>query len=243
MTDHYRNHEDPQAIVPYAGGDGWDAVPESSVGLIRGRMVQYNLNTKEYLLDKQVVMNGRVLVAVGVETAWVRWKGKERPEYRITAPGQRHPGRDELSHFDESEWEIGIDGRPADPWRDSRYLYLIDPQSGEVFTFITATVGGRHAISNLKRQIAVVRSAHPGAVPVVRLDTEPWKTQYGMRSKPRFIVVDWRQGGMTQEPAKQIAAVAPERPKPAPQSAPNPAPPRTYYDQPTTTNTDDDLSF
>jgi hypothetical protein len=244
MNEDYRNHEDPQAIVPYAGSDGWDAVPETSFGLIRGRITLYNINTKDYLVDKQTVMNGRVLVVVGVVTAWVRWDDKKPREHRITAPGQRHPDRDELSHFNKELWEIGIDGKPLDPWRDTRYLYLIDPQTGEEFTFVTSIIRGHVAISELSRQIANARSAHPGAVPVVQLDSGPWQTQYGMQSRPCFTVVGWRQGSAPQrmqEPPKHIATIAPERP--APQSAPNLAPRRTYYDQPTTNNMDDDSSF
>jgi hypothetical protein len=48
---------------------------------------------------------------------------------------------------------------------------------------------------------------------------------------------------MTPEPAKQIAAIAPERAKPAPQSAPKPAARPTNYDQSTTDSMDDDPSF
>jgi hypothetical protein len=104
-----------------------------------------------------------------VITAWVKWRGQRPAEHRITGPGQPHPQREALGDLDESKWEYDemIDG-PRDPWRDTRYLYLIDPRTGADYRFVTDTIGGRRAIGDLKRQTQNIRSARPGAVTLQR---------------------------------------------------------------------------
>ncbi len=113
-------------------------------------------------------------------------------EHRITSAGQIHPGRDDLPDQDDSLWPLGLDGEPADPWRDTRYLYLVNPRTGADYTFITDSYGGRKGVGSLKSKIMNVRMAHPGALPVVKCTTAPFKTSYGMKKRPEFEVIDWR---------------------------------------------------
>lgn len=52
-----------------------------------------------------------------------------------------------------------------------------------------------------------MRTANPGAVPVVRLRVEKMKTAYGLKPRPSFLVVGWRQSASAPaEPLKQIKA-------------------------------------
>src|SRR5262249_2561515 len=135
------------------------------------------------------------LIVTGVTVAWVRWEDGLPAEHRITGPHQQHPERDELDHNNKSEWPIGFGNEPADPWRDSRYLYLLDPATAEDYTFVTETYGGRRAVGDLKNQIANVRCAHPGAIPLISLSSEMMPTKAGpSRPKPYFKVIDWRPG-------------------------------------------------
>jgi hypothetical protein len=108
--------------------------------------------------------------------------------------------------LDKSKWEIGLNGEPADPWVDSRYLYLANAHDGSEYTFVTSSAGGRKAVSDLKGQIANIRYSHPTAIPVVKLDVEKWKTRFGLKPKPLFRVVDWKRAGGGNETIKQIAA-------------------------------------
>ena len=45
---------------------------------------------------------------------------------------------------------------------------------------------------DLADQIARMRCAHPGAVPVVELGTAPMTTRYGRKTRPFFKVVGWK---------------------------------------------------
>ena len=106
------------------------------------------------------------------------------------------PDRDELSDPEGcGTWEIGPDGKPKDPWQNTRFVYFVDPVSAEVFTFSTSSWGGRQAVNDLAEQIQRVRYGKPGASPLVELHAEPWLTKFGRKSKPFFKVIDWRGGG------------------------------------------------
>jgi hypothetical protein len=143
------------------------------------------------------------LVAIGVTTVWVHWQkdvhGDGRPiEHRVTAAGQIHPDREDLGDLDAKAWSLGLDGKPADPWKDTRYLYLVNPRTGADYTFVTDSYGGRKGVGNLKTKIMNVRMAHAGAVPVIKASFAPFKTQYGMRKRPEFEVLNWRNAGSGQ---------------------------------------------
>jgi hypothetical protein len=178
-----------------AVADGFDTVPDESRGVIRGEIVRYL--DGHYVIGKTEPADGRELVVTGVTTAWVKWRGKEG-KHRITEPGQYHPERDELGDLDQSNWEIGLDDRPKDPWQDTRYLYLVDPRTGEEFTFITASAGGRKAVGDLASQIRNFRQGNPGAVPVARLESTTWKTKFGVKPRPSFKIIGWKRGRAEQ---------------------------------------------
>jgi hypothetical protein len=74
----------------------------------------------------------------------------------------------------------------------SSYLYLINPRTGADYTFVTDSYGGRKGVGRLKSKITNVRMGHPAAVPVVKCTTAPMKTQYGMKKRPEFEVIGWR---------------------------------------------------
>jgi hypothetical protein len=182
--------------------DGF-GVDEPNNSFIVGGMIKFN-NDHAYIVDKtQELTAGTRLVALSVTTAWTHWQ-EGKPEHHVTQPGQAHPCREDLPDQDKSLWEDGLDGNPADPWRDSRYLRLIDPRTGKNYTFVTDTKGGRAAIGELKSQITNVRRAHPGAVPVVELRWKMWKTKVGLRPRPVIEVVDWRGGGSNEEAPRAI---------------------------------------
>jgi hypothetical protein len=191
-------------------GDGFD-VPERGGGnLIIGKLLKFNSGA--YTADKtEPVPIGTTLAAVSVTTAWVHWADGRPTEHRITLPGQTHPERDDLPDQDEDQWEEGLNGEPADPWRDTRYLQLIDPRTGADFTFVSDSYGGRRAVGELKSQIANVRFAHPGAVPIVQLSTTTMKTNYGPKPRPQFKVVSWKGGGGKAEPAPAMTQIEHQR--------------------------------
>jgi hypothetical protein len=172
--------------------DGFSVAEKGGSNLIVGKMVKFTIDGK-YKVDKaDILPDNTILVAIDVTTAWVNWRGGKPIEHRITHPGQLHPDRADLPDQDQATWERGLNGEPADPLKDTRYLRLIDPRTGQDYTFVTDTYGGRKAVSDLKSQIANIRFAHPGAVPVVRLGSTMMPTSFGLKPRPEFKVIDWR---------------------------------------------------
>jgi len=179
------------AIIPAAADDGFGVVePATSSSLIRGKVLRFK--DDNYIADKtDIVELGTKLTAVAMTTCWVKWDAEGKAiETRVTASGETHPYRAALDSNDPKEWPDGLDGKPNDPWKDTRHVYLIGPQA-EQYTFVTATIGGLRAVAELKDQIALYRRVHPGACPVVELAVADMPTKFGPKSRPSFKVVGW----------------------------------------------------
>jgi hypothetical protein len=177
-------------VAKITADDGFGVPEKASSSSIIGTMVKFTDGQFIEGKDKPLPIGTR-LVAKATITAWVHWKDNKPVEHRITQTGQHHPDREELPDLDEAQWPPGLNGEPNDPWKDTRYLHLIDQQTGADYTFITDSIGGKRGVADLKNQIANVRSSHPGAVPVIALGSTPWKTKFGIRQRPQFHVVDW----------------------------------------------------
>jgi hypothetical protein len=93
----------------------------------------------------------------------------------------------------EGEWGTGLDGRPKPPWQRQTLLYLLDERDAGEYTFVTQSIGGNVAVRELKAKVRRMRMLKriEDYYPVVRLKSTPWKTQYGMRTRPDFEVIDW----------------------------------------------------
>lgn len=173
------------------------SVPErASPSYIVGQLLKFA--DGRYKVDKiQDLPPGGRYCAVNVATVWVRWADKKPAEHLITTPGQHHPERDELGDLDQSKWPMGLNGQPDDPWKDTRYVHLVNQKTGADYTFVTDSHGGRRAVGDLKSQIANIRNEHRQALPIIELGSVSWKTKFGSALRPAFHVVSWveRRGG------------------------------------------------
>jgi hypothetical protein len=182
--------------------DGFAVRENLSSSFIQGKLLKFV--DGRFVVDKTEELPANVtLVALNAITCWVHWENGKPIDHRVTKPGQAHPDRDELPDQDESQRPPGLNGEPEDVWKDTRYLHLIDPQTGADFTFVSDSHGGRRGVSNLKSQIYYVRMAHPAALPVVQLASAPMKTKFGLKKRPDFRVVAWR-GREQKGPVKVI---------------------------------------
>jgi hypothetical protein len=178
-----------------APDDGWDGTAaEAGERLMRGSLLKFS--DSRWFIGKEreavEVKEGRRLIAEANAAAWVKWQGGKPVDYRMRESGVRMPERAELGDNDRAGWEPGPDGSPRDPWQNTRFVYLIDPQTAEAFTFSTSSWGGRDCVINLADQIKRMRGKHPDAVPLVELGSAPMSTRFGRKSKPTLKVVGWR---------------------------------------------------
>ena len=195
------------------GEDGFD-VQERSGSFIIGGMIKYHDHV--YTLNKaEPVLPDTTLLVIRIITCWVRWWDQAPTEHRVTRSGQLHPQRDDLPDKDKALWQLGLDGKNgADPWKDSRYLHLINLQTGQDYTFVTDTYGGRMAVGELNSSIRNVRVAHPSAMPIIKFGDGTFKSrQFGLVPRPAFVIVEWHKG-LKEVPAQgdqQLLAPAKEQ--------------------------------
>jgi len=135
----------------------------------------------------------RLLVYMpGLKRGWVKWH-EQKPVRHIlglVAEGYKAPPRSELGDMDETDWPV-LNGRPIDPWQNTRYLPMLD-ESGEVYTFVTASNGGIQAIDSLVEQYSKRWRMKPDEIPIIEIHATSYDhKQYGETFKPQFKVTGW----------------------------------------------------
>jgi hypothetical protein len=125
----------------------------------------------------------------------IRFNGESTPPDQLMGllyDGFQMPDHSALGDLDPSKWEIGLDGRPQDPWRHFNYLVLQRGDTGEMFTYTAGSVTGRRAVGNLLRHYDRLQKTHPDMYPVVRLKVGGFNhrdERVGWVQTPVFAVV------------------------------------------------------
>jgi hypothetical protein len=102
------------------------------------------------------------------------------------------PPRETLGDLNESTWELGLDGKPADPWQHHVYAVLQDPATSALYTFDAASKTARRAVGVLLRHYDRQMRTHPDTYPVVRLKRSGFNhrdQRVGWVHVPAFAVV------------------------------------------------------
>ena len=183
-------------------------------GLV-GRMVKFGKEAKFVTSDddKEIPEDDEFVALCG-ETlvGWVKFNGEgEAPDRAmgLLYDGFALPPVGSLPDRDESKWEIGLDGQPADPWQHQMYLVLQHVETLELFTFVTSSKTGRRAVGNLLRHYDRMRKTHPDELPVVRLRTGGFQhkdARVGFVSVPVFVVCGRRPADSAAKPDTSTAA-------------------------------------
>jgi hypothetical protein len=184
MSDSHTELQKFQSHLP--ADDGWiDTAAEEAERLIKGTLLKFV--DWRFHAGKQatLVPEGTKLIALATLSCWQLWQDGKVVKSIIREPGEFLPARATLSHPEKAD-------EPGDPWANTRLVYFAHPVSAALYTFSTRSGGGRSAVSALAGQIKRMRRAHPNAVPLIELRAEEMPTKHGMKSKPRFDVIDWR---------------------------------------------------
>jgi hypothetical protein len=170
-----------------------DVAPASIVG----RMVKFSKEGKFVTHDDgEEIDEDAEFTTLADETlvGWIKFNGLGEPPSRemgLLYDGFQMPAREELGDLDASQWEEGLDGRPADPWQHHIYLVLQHTGTAEMYTFVTSSKTGRRAVGNLLRHYDRMRKTHPDELPVVRLRTggfEHKDSRVGFVNTPVLVV-------------------------------------------------------
>jgi hypothetical protein len=208
-------------LTPYENDDGFGYSLQFSDRLIKGLHARWT-DSKAWH-DRDGLSVPSPLLVVGVTTALQRWENKV-PEVIVEKP---LPDLDALNtSIPMSKWETGLDGKPRPPWALVFVVYMVDIQSGQTYTALNSTTGWRMAYEALCEAVTVKRMLHGGVrmLPIVDLQSRPFKTSFGMRSRPHLHIVDWRSADVKAPLPAAKTTPQLNAPAPAPVSAPAPAP-------------------
>jgi len=188
--------------------------------LIRGTFARWNETSK--WTDRDGLRLPETMLVIGHTKVLQKWQDKKAEVI------SNHPLPDpkELNaKIPESEWELDLTGKPTPPWKLTFVIYMVNLKTGAIFTYANSTYGAMLAYSHLEEQISVMRLLRGEHVfPIVRLETRPMPTRFGMKARPHLEPIDWRVPGgggsqlAPQSPTPQISGPS------ASSSAPSPAP-------------------
>ena len=124
--------------------------------------------------DDEEIPEGTQLVVIydQIQGGWIKFMGKgNQPERRQgnLFDGFVPPDRESLGDTDESEWEVGLSGKPADPWQFQLLLPLQHAETNELYVFNTSSITGRRAVDNLIQACSRMQRAEPDVYPVIKL--------------------------------------------------------------------------
>jgi hypothetical protein len=192
-------------------GDGFADTDDGGDRLIRGVILKCVDGTWSDREGTEYPI-GTPMIVFGVAEALQYWRDQTVTETIVKIPGQSLPDLADLNgSIPKNEWEIGLNDEPRPPWQHAYLIYLLNPQDGAVFTLINSTIGMHICFDRIKDKVRYMRAIRGERVcPVVRLDSKPMKTAYGVKKRPELTIIEWRdlspQGAPALEraPAKQI---------------------------------------
>jgi hypothetical protein len=214
------------AIVPAKANGNAVAVPDNRTPLdqyldvvapasIVGRMIKFSKEGKFVTHDDGETIDENVdFVALCDQTliGWIKFNGEGEPPTRhmgLLYDGFVMPARDTLGDLDQAKWEIGLDGKPADPLQHHMYLVLQRGDSAELFTYVTSSITGRRAVGNLLRHYNRLARTNPDQYPVIRLKVGGFQhrdDRVGWVAVPVLAVVGRAQKDSAAKPDSSLAA-------------------------------------
>jgi hypothetical protein len=188
-------------------GDGFDDVDQND-RLIQGTILRC-VDGVWSAKDGTELSSDLRLLAGSTALALQHWEDRLPIETIVKRPGEPLQNVDELNKkIPQKKWEKDTDGNPRPPWVKQYVVYLLDPETAAVFTFINNTKGAEIAVERLKHRVKLMRTLRGNrVVPVVKLDSKPMPTQFGVKQRPEFTILDWRELGGSPSAAPAIEQI------------------------------------
>lgn len=138
-----------------------------------GRVIRFDKLGRFVFVDDGTDVTDSEWIALPdiVVGGWIRFGEKGEQPKRIMgnlSNGFAPPPREELGDNDPAQWDIGLSGRPEDPWKTQLNLAL-QRQDGERAMFSTMSKGGINEIVRLMRSYQRQRQNGANTYPIVRL--------------------------------------------------------------------------
>jgi hypothetical protein len=142
---------------------------------IVGRLIKFSKDGKFVTPDDEAEVSEETDFTALVDQTligWIKFNGEgEAPDQvaGLLYDGFILPPRDTLGDTDQTKWELGLSGAPADPWQHRICIVLQNVKTSELFTYTTSSITGRRACGNLLRHYDRMQKTHPHCYPIVRL--------------------------------------------------------------------------
>ena len=188
---------DAKLVAEYRDNYALRYLSEIAPASISGRLVKFKDASYQTTDDGRELPEDAEYVFLADETfiCWVKFDGPGALPEKIGGllfDGFELPDRASLGDTDESKWEMGLSGHPADPWQHQVSLVFQQTGGGELFTFVTGSITGRKACGNLLRHAERMKRTHPDELPVVKFAKGGFKhkdSRVGWVDVPLFTVV------------------------------------------------------
>ncbi|MGI9491821.1 MAG: hypothetical protein ACR2QF_05395 [Geminicoccaceae bacterium] len=122
---------------------------------------------------------------------------------------EKLPSRDELGDTDETEWELGNDGKPQDPWAKAYEIPgVLLSKKGNVAVNLTGS-GYNYGltIGNLIRAFFADFQANASKVPLLDLKQKRKTDKHGKKMVPVLVINSWVEPPEVEEkPAEMVDA-------------------------------------
>jgi hypothetical protein len=192
--------------------NGFDDSNDDSIW--RGPRIRFNEGTHRQQ-DETVIATDAEYVATDTTAIVSCFVNKELRDQIVEKPGEELDVNMMNAQIPREEWGIGLNGQPQEPWQRQQLVYLLREHDASENTFVTSSGGGHVAVRELKKRVRRMRQLRGAEVyPVITLGSAPWKTKYGMRTRPHFEIVRWITFSGPKAPA-QIEQAKPSDSKPA----------------------------
>ena len=206
--------------------DGFWAFEDATEGddspanrLIQGQLVKFTNEATWVARNGEELSRTLELVAVNVARVVQKWKDEQPTETIILEPGQKFPDLEKFNDaVPKSEWREGPDGKLRGPWQAQYLVYLLNAETVDRYTYVTATTGGGIAVRDLVDRTRWMRKFRGANVyAVVTLSDTFMPTRYGGRQRPQFLVKRWARlsdGGTMLPATEQPTLAAPQAVEP-----------------------------
>jgi hypothetical protein len=148
-----------KTVLPATTNGGAVAMPsnrqeylnEIAPASIVGRMIKFSKDGKFVTPDDDSIIGEETDFAALCDQAlvgWIKFNGTGNPPDRVMGllyDNFLMPARETLGDHDQAKWDMGLDGRPSDPWQHHIYLPLQRGDTGELFTYVTSSIFAQSA--------------------------------------------------------------------------------------------------
>ena len=165
---------------------------------IAGRLIKWSKDATFITSDdeEEIAADAEfILLADETLIGWIKFNGVGEPPERhagLLFDGYEMVEREDLGDLDQTKWELGLDGQPADPWLHQQSIVLQNTETAELFTFSTTSKTGRRAVGILLRHYQRMQKTRPDELPVIKLGKGGYEhkdSRVGWVAVPVFVVV------------------------------------------------------